>query len=141
MKPLLIGQLARSANVGVETIRFYERSGLLGEPARRRSGYRMYDQDAVMRLQFIRRAKQLGFTLTEIKELLALYGDPSATRADVKTAALAKVKDIADRIRDLERMRSALEVLANKCHGDDEPAVTCPILEALTQYADADETA
>jgi MerR family copper efflux transcriptional regulator len=138
MKPLLIGQLARTANVGVETIRFYERRGLLGEPTRRHSGYRMYDQDAVTRLQFIRRAKQLGFTLTEIKELLAFHGDPNATRADVKAAALAKVKDISERIRDLERMHSALEMLARKCHGDDEPAVTCPILEALTQLEDAD---
>lgn len=131
MKPLLIGQLARSANVGVETIRFYERSGLLGEPTRRRSGYRTYDQDAVMRLNFIRRAKQLGFTLAEIKELLAFHHDPQATRADVKTAAVAKVADLDERIRDLQRMRAALEMLVNKCHGDAEPAVTCPILEAL----------
>ena len=137
MKPLLIGQLAREAKVGVETIRFYERSGLLGQPARRQSGYRTYDQDAVARLQFIRRAKHLGFTLSEIKELLAFHGDPSATRAEVKAAAVAKIDDISERIRDLERMRAALEVLAHQCHGDDAPAGTCPILAAL---ADAGES-
>jgi MerR family transcriptional regulator, copper efflux regulator len=140
MKPLLIGQLARSANVGVETIRFYERSGLLGEPTRRRSGYRMYDQHAVTRLNFIRRAKQLGFTLSEIKELLAFQANPNATRAEVKAAAIAKVADIGERIRDLQRMRAALETLTDQCHGDEEPAVTCPILEALTQQADANAT-
>jgi len=140
MKPLLIGQLARLADVGVETIRFYERTGLLGSPERRRSGYRMYDQEAVARLQFIRRAKQLGFTLEEIKELLALHGDPGATRADVKAAAVAKVDDITRRIRDLERMRGALETLASRCHGDEESAATCPILEALAEPVEAELT-
>ena len=138
MKPLLIGQLARTANVGVETIRFYERNGLLGEPTRRSSGYRVYDQQAVARLNFIRRAKQLGFTLAEIKELLAFHRDPNATRADVKGAAVAKISDIGERIRDLQRMQAALEKLASHCHGDDQSAANCPILEALTDHTRED---
>ena len=139
-KQLLIGQLANLAGVGVETIRFYERSGLLGPPARRSSGYRAYEETAVSRLHFIRRAKQLGFTLNEIKELLALDGDPAATRAEVKAAALSKIADIESRIRDLQRMRSALASLTSQCHGDDELATHCPILEALHLPADADHS-
>ncbi|MCH8048022.1 MAG: MerR family transcriptional regulator, partial [Planctomycetes bacterium] len=76
---LTIGQLARRAEVGVETVRFYEREGLLEEPARRPSGYRQYDEGVVDRLRFIRRAKQLGFTLKEIRELLSLRLDPATT--------------------------------------------------------------
>ena len=86
MKTLTIGRVAEQASVGVETVRFYEREGLLEEPPRRQSGYREYGEDAVTRLRFIRRAKQLGFTLKEIKELLALRRDPSTPGADVKPA-------------------------------------------------------
>ncbi len=135
-KHLLIGQLARQAGVGVETIRFYERSGLLGSPERRSSGYRAYDEQAVSRLQFIRRAKQLGFTLNEIKELLALDANPDATQAEVKAAALAKIDDIENRIRDLQWMRTALVSVTSQCHGDGESAMHCPILEALHQAGD-----
>jgi Cu(I)-responsive transcriptional regulator len=130
MKPLTVGQVARRAGVGVETIRFYERQGLLDEPARRASRYRQYGDDAVAVLRFIRRAKQLGFTLKEIKGLLALRGDTSATRADVREQATAKIVDIEAKIRDLQRMREALSVLTASCHGDG-PAADCPILEAL----------
>src|SRR5688572_16538183 len=81
---LSIGQVAKAAGLGIETIRFYERQGLLAEPRRRSSGYRIYDESAVARLQFIRRAKDLGFTLGEIKSLLELRRDPGATAADVR---------------------------------------------------------
>ncbi len=81
-KPLSIGRVARRAGVGVETVRFYERQGLIEEPPRRMSGYREYDEDVVSRLGFIRRAKELGFTLKEIKELLSLRRDPSTPAAD-----------------------------------------------------------
>ena len=92
MKSLTIGQLARNGGVGVETVRFYERKGLLAEPDRRPSGYRQYDEDVVDRLRFIRRAKELGFTLNEIKELLSLRIDPTTTCADVKSRAEEKYK-------------------------------------------------
>jgi MerR family copper efflux transcriptional regulator len=130
MKTLKIGQLARRAGIGVETVRFYEREGLLAQPARRESGYREYPEGVVARLQFIRRAKELGFTLREIKELLALSGDPDATRADLRARAEAKVADIEERVRDLLRIKGALEALTARCHGDG-PLEGCPILEAL----------
>src|SRR5688572_6021621 len=97
MEAFTIGELARQAGVGIETVRFYERQGLLEEPKRRASGYRQYDVEAVAVLRFIRRAKELGFTLREIKALLALRLDDSASRADVREQAKAKVADIEAR--------------------------------------------
>ena len=130
MKPLMIGQVARSAGVGVETVRFYERQGLIDEPARRASGYRQYDEAIIARLGFIRRAKELGFTLQEIKDLLSLRLDPAASRADVKRRADAKIADIDQRIRSLRRMRKALAKLNATCSGHGTTN-DCPILEAL----------
>lgn len=127
---LTIGEVARQAGIGVETVRFYERQGLLEEPQRRASGYRQFDPEAVAVLRFIRRAKELGFTLKEIKGLLALRLDASATRAEVRQQAKAKVTDIEARIADLQRMRDVLLKLVKKCHGDGA-ATGCPILEAL----------
>ena len=130
MVTLSIGEVARRAGVGVETVRFYERQGLLEEPERRASGYRQYDDEAVAVLRFIRRAKELGFTLKEIKSLLALRLDASATKAEVREQAKAKVADIEARIADLQRMREVLLKLIKKCHGDGA-ASGCPILGAL----------
>jgi MerR family copper efflux transcriptional regulator len=130
MNPLTICEVARQAGVGVETVRFYERQGLLEEPERRASGYRQYDQEAVAVLRFIRRAKELGFTLKEIKGLLTLRLNASATRAEVRQKAKAKVTDIEARIADLQRMRDVLAKLIKKCHGGGT-ATGCPILEAL----------
>ena len=130
MKMLTIGQIARRAGVGVETVRFYERQGLLEEPERRESGYRQYTEEVVYRLRFIRRAKELGFTLKEIRELMAFRRDPSATRADVRQQAKAKIADIEAKIRDLQRMKEALHKLTASCRGHG-PASGCPILEAL----------
>ncbi len=134
---LSIGQLASAAGVGVETVRFYERQGLLPEPPRRRSGYREYPHEAVLRVRFIRRAKSLGFTLREIAELLALRVDPDKTCADVRALARQKIADVEERMRELERIRSALERLARRCRGRG-PTSECPILDALE--ADEKET-
>lgn len=130
MKPLTIGDVARQANVGVETIRFYERQALLDEPERRPSGYRQYDQEAVEVVRFIRRAKELGFTLKEIKGLLFLRRDSTATKEEARQQAKLKVADIESRIADLQRMRDVLVKLIRKCHGDGA-ATGCPILKAL----------
>ena len=130
MKPLTIGQLAKRANVGVETVRFYEREGLLEEPDRRASGYRQYDEDVVRRLEFIRKAKDLGFTLKEIKELLSLKLDPSTTCADVKERAETKIEDIEGKIRTLQRMKRALVKVTKSCSGSG-PTSECPILESI----------
>jgi Hg(II)-responsive transcriptional regulator len=135
MKPLTIGEVARRAGVGVETVRFYEREGLLEQPARRPSGYRQYGEEVVSRLRFIRRAKELGFSLKEITELLALRDDPDASRADVRRRAQAKVTDIGAKVRDLLRMKEALLTLTATCDGHG-PVNGCPILEALNQPGD-----
>jgi MerR family transcriptional regulator, copper efflux regulator len=130
MQSLTIGQLAKRADVGVETVRFYERQGLLAEPDRKPSGYRQYDEEVVLRLQFIRRAKELGFTLNEIKDLLSLRLDPSTTCADVKRRAEEKIDDIEAKIRTLQRMKKALVKVTNACSGRGALS-ECPILECL----------
>jgi len=103
MKFLKIGELAKRSEVGIETIRFYERQGLLAEPERRPSGYRQYDESVVSRLQFIRHAKELGFTLSEIKELLGLWFDVNTKCVHVRQRAEQKITDIEDKIRSLQR--------------------------------------
>lgn len=130
MAALTIGQLARHAGVGVETIRFYEREGLLAEPERKPSGYRQYPRDVVRRVRFIRHAKELGFTLKEIQELLELRVDPQSSCADVRDRAASKIADIEERIASLGRMKAALERLAHRCRGRG-PTSECPILEEL----------
>jgi len=130
MKTLTIGQVAREAGVGVETVRFYEREGLIEEPSRRASGYRQFDEAVVDRLRFIREAKELGFTLNEIKELLSLKLDPASSCADVKGRAEVKIADIEEKIRTLQRMKRALVKLTKACSGDG-PTGACPILESL----------
>lgn len=127
---MTIGRIAKLAQVGVETIRFYEREGLLKEPPRRVSGYRQYPADTVDRVRFIRRAKYLGFTLKEIKELLSLRVAPRTRCAHVRERAEAKVRDIDEKLRTLEAMRDALTKLISECSGDG-PVTACPILEAL----------
>lgn len=139
MKTLSIGAVAKRSGVGVETVRYYEREGLLTQPERKASGYRQYDNDVVRHLLFIRRAKQLGFTLKEIKSLLALRNTESATRADVRAQANEKLRDIDAKIRDLSNMRLALQTLVDSCHGHGA-AKTCPILEALDTKAEGDIT-
>jgi MerR family mercuric resistance operon transcriptional regulator len=135
-RTLTIGLVARRAGVGVETVRFYERQGLIEEPPRRLSGYREYDEEVVSRLGFIRRAKDLGFTLKEIKELLSLRRDPATSAADVKRRAEAKIADIESNIRSLQKMKKALTKLTSACRCHDT-SVECPLLHALDGEADA----
>lgn len=130
MKSLTIGQVAEQAGVGLETVRFYERKGLIAEPDRKPSGYRQYDESVVDRLRFIRRAKDLGFTLAEIKDLLSLRIDPGSTCSDVKTRAEAKIADISEKICSLQLMKKALLKLSKECQSQGATS-ECPILEAL----------
>ena len=127
-----IGQLARQTGVPIDTVRYYERQQLL--PAARRSpaGYRIFDQDAVRRLRFIRRAKTLGFTLDEIAGLLSLSSRRDQDMSDVRSAAAARLADVDQRLRELQRMRGALAQLIDACpgHGD---LVACPIMAALQE--------
>lgn len=126
-----IGVLARRAGVNVQTVRYYERRGLLAAAARRPSGYREYTERSLDRLLFIRRAQQLGFTLGEIENLLSLRLGSGTTAADVKARAAATMERIDERIRDLERIRGALSHLAGRCRGDRGPIGDCPLLEVL----------
>ena len=132
---LTISQLARDAGVNVETIRYYERIGLLRQPRKPARGWRRYDEGARRRLRFVRRAQRLGFTLDEIKQLLSLRESASSRTCDrVSRKAKAKLEEIEARIRDLQAMREVLERLAAAC--PKEGARACPILDAL----EVDET-
>ncbi len=130
MESLTIGQLAQRARVGVETIRFYEREGLISEPPRRPSGYRDYPLETVTRIVFIRRAKNLGFSLKEISELLDLRVRPRRNCDLVKRNADAKIADIDTKIAALRRMRRALLNLTKACD-ERAPTTECPILTSL----------
>ena len=127
-----IGEVAKAAGVGIDAVRFYEREGLLPEPARRPSGYREYSPDAVTDLSFIKRAKELGFSLKEISELLLINRAPNATARDVKKLAEEKLADLEDKIRSLQRMKRALRKVAESCPGRGSTS-DCSILSSLTE--------
>jgi MerR family copper efflux transcriptional regulator len=128
MEALGIGQLAKRGGVGIDTVRYYERNGLLTPHTRLASGYRRYSELELARLRFIRRAQALGFALKEIKELLALSAQRDVGR--VKRSAQAKLKDVKSRIAALERMRDGLATLIDACPGHGR-AADCPILRTL----------
>jgi len=128
-KPLTIGRIATAANVSIDTIRFYERRGLLPKPERSPSGYRQYAPDIVERLHFILRAKDLGFSLEEISMLLNLQ-DEGGSKADVKTLTETKLSQIETKINDLQRMRDVLRSLNKECSGTGD-IDNCPIIDAL----------
>lgn len=130
MGGLTIGKIAKGAGLGIETVRFYEKEGLIDPPARTESNYRIYPERDILRLRFIKRAKNLGFTLKEIKELLFLRHDPQSTKADVKHQTEAKIADIEQKIRDLTRIKEILKSLDACCDGQG-PTSECPILDAL----------
>jgi DNA-binding transcriptional MerR regulator len=128
MDSIGIGALAKRAGVRIDTVRYYERSGLLAPRLRLASGYRRYGEVEVARLRFIRRAQALGFTLNEVRDLLALSKRRDVAR--VKRVAQGKLDDVADRIRALERIRDGLKTLIEACPGHGQ-AADCPILKAL----------
>jgi len=138
MDILSIGQVARRAGVGVETVRFYEREGLLEEPPRRASGYRQYSEQVVTRIHFIKRAKLLGFSLKEITELLLLRVDAQTSCEVVKQRTEAKIAEVERKLVELQRMRQALLQVASLCTGQG-PASTCPMLDALDRQEMLDQ--
>ncbi len=132
MKNLTIGQLAKEAGTHVETIRYYERKGLIAEPPRRESGYREFPPKYVERIRFIKRAQALGFTLKEISGLLVLAdGNLNPACKDIRTFAEEKVKDIEVRIHDLEKIKKVLHDLIRQCLSNKKPS-GCPIIESLS---------
>ncbi len=137
MISLTTGQLARKARVNVETIRYYERRGLVPAPPRRDSGYRQFSTDAVQRIRFIKRAQQLGFSLDEIEELLALRADGGSPCAEVRKQAEVKVADVEERIRSLKRIRNALRELIAAC-AEYGSTGECPILTVISRPDEVD---
>ncbi|MCL5774514.1 MAG: MerR family DNA-binding protein [Firmicutes bacterium] len=139
MEGLTISQVASSAQVNIETVRYYERRGLIPEPPRRKSefgfsshpGYRQYPFETVRRIQFIRRARALGFTLKEIKQLLAIADGKKSGCRDVFKFTTKKIADVEDKIDQLKQMRKMLKDLAKRCTGKG-PLSECPVIESLT---------
>lgn len=130
MEGLKVGEVAKNAGVNLQTIHYYERRGLLPKPPRTNSNYRAYPEDAVLRVRFIKRAQELGFTLKEIEELLSLRARPRARCADVYKRAEDKIRDIDAKVQALQAMRKALSRLMSECVGR-SPISDCPILDAL----------
>ncbi len=130
MTPLTRGELAKRCDVNFETVRYYERVGLIPKPSRTSSNYRVYGEETVRRIRFIKRAQDLGFTLNEVKDLLSLRARPRAKCADVLERAEAKIRDIDNKIRTLKAMRRALVRIKSECQGA-MPISACPILESL----------
>ncbi|CAN4279217.1 heavy metal-responsive transcriptional regulator [Pseudoxanthomonas sp. LjRoot125] len=125
-----IGQLSRRTGVPIDTVRYYEKQHLLPAPTRSASGYRHYEADDVLRLTFIRRAKVLGFTLEEIRDLLALSRNDSGDMAGIRAAAADKLADVERRLAELTRVRDGLRTLVDACPGHGA-LDQCPILSAL----------
>ena len=134
MATLRIGQAAEAAGVNIQTLRFYERKGLLPPPHRSASGYRQYTDEAVRIVMFVKRAQELGFTLREAKQLLKLRSAEPKRTAAVRTAAAAKLRDIDQKLLDLRAIRQALALLVESCTCE-TGSVYCPILEALEKRA------
>ena len=126
------GQLAAKAGVNVETLRFYERKGLLPAPQRTSGGYRQYSESDLKRLKFILTAKRHGFTLQEIKELLELRVSSQTTCEQVQAKAQEKITLIDEKLRELKRIKKALQILSQRCQSE-HPSEQCPILQAFEQ--------
>jgi len=130
MRLLNIGQVAERTGVTVEAVRFYEKRGLIAAPQRSDAGYRQYQPETVKRVQFIQRAKEVGFTLKDIGELLALRQKPGTSCADIKLRATQKIEEVDQKIQDLNGIRDALGRMIMKCSGSGTLS-ECPILEEL----------
>jgi len=134
METIRIGRLAEMSGVSIDTVRYYEREGLLPEPSRRASGYREYSQSDVERLRFVRRAKELGFTLTEIAELLSLTADRHSDMQGVKRKAEERLEQVETKLAELQRVKRGLKQLIAACPGHGE-LDRCPIVAALSSEA------
>lgn len=127
---LTIGALSEQTEVNIETIRYYERIGILPNPPRSAGGHRLYANEHTQRLIFIRRSRQLGFSLDQVRELLGLSHGRRMACAKVKTITEEHIADIRRKVRDLQRLERVLSGMAAQCRGDE--MADCPILEALT---------
>lgn len=130
MDGMTIGDVAKEAKVHIETLRYYERRGLLTSPPRSTSNYRLYAADTVRRVRFIKGAQELGFSLKEILELLSLRAEPNTRCEDIRERAEAKIENLEAKIRSLRAMKQALTKLVAECSGNG-PITECPILESV----------
>lgn len=128
---MTIGKLAKEAGVGVETIRFYERKGLIRKPPKRDSGFRTYSGEEVTRIRFIRRAQELGFTLREVKELVELQSKKKMTGGQVQKKADQKIEEIRQKISDLKKMEESLSQLSRLCGAGEQSAKECKFLDCF----------
>jgi len=127
-----IGQLAKTVNIDIQTLRYYEAQGLLNEPQRLKNGYRNYPSRSIQRLQFIKKAKLVGFTLKEIKDLLEIQiTKDEHTCQEVKNFTQIKLNEINKKIDELNNIKTALQRIHTSCCGGDETAAHCSILQAL----------
>lgn len=133
MQALTIGRTAREAGVNIETVRFYERRGLIEQPPKG-DGYRVYSPEQVARIRFIKEAQQIGFSLSEIGELLTLRADPSADCSDVRQQAMTKLEEVRRKVEQLQQIGAALETLIATCPGCGA-LQACSIMDALTLRA------
>ncbi len=129
--PLTIGKIANLAQVSADTLRYYERERLIAPAAKSAGGYRLYERDALRHIRFIKQAQQCGFTLTEIRALLALRGNNSACCRDVRRVALEKKLQLEAKVKAMRVMSKALSHLINECSADNRPLDDCPILASL----------
>ena len=126
-----IGEAAKASGVNAKLIRHYESIGLIPKANRTEAGYRVYDENEVHILKFIRRARRLGFSMIEIKKLVGLWRNKNRVSSEVKQLAITHLEDLENKIRDLQEMADSLRYLASHCHGDERP--DCPILQNLSE--------
>ncbi len=133
MQTFAIGELAARTTIKPETIRYFEKIGLLAQADRQANGYRRYDETHLRQLQFIQRCRKLGFSQPEIRDLVAVFEHAEAhTRAEVKSITAAHLENIRSKIKELQKLESALSELTAQCDGADHPASECPILAKLS---------
>lgn len=135
MQLLTVSQLARATEVGADTVRYYERIGIIGEASRTDSGYRKFDGQAADRIRFIKNAQEMGFSLDEIKELMRLADDDAADCSAVSEFARRKADELEDRIRKMRRFKRELDELVDACSGSN-PLGSCKILARINSKSD-----
>lgn len=138
MQVYSVGELASAVGCNVETVRYYEKIGLMPEPPRSEGGHRIYSLDLLKRLTFIRRSRELGFPIEQIRELLRFVDEPGHTCGEVKGMAMLQSRAAQEKIDDLKRLQKALNNMAARCKGQSYPLRDCPIIEAL--YTESEKT-
>ncbi len=133
-KKITVGVLASETGCNVETVRYYEKSGLMPEPSRSQGGHRLYSFDHVKRLTFIRRCRELGFSIKQVKNLLMMIDEPGHCCGEVKEQALSHVEEIQEKIEDLRQLEKVLLSMSEQCHTDEYAAQNCPIIESLYKW-------